>query len=284
MSYLQLPREAESGKGALCHGTFLKTWYAAAPARCFLRRFLTPDAHRAVQALFKDLTTRTTTPGMKNAVIMGRKTWASIPAKFRPLPNRVNVVLSRSADVRVLEGIPDEVLVSPSLEAAVTLLSNPPYAAIVENIFVIGGAAAFEEALSGTGPVACRTVYLTRVHTEVDCDVFVKPIDDTVYALADFKVRAMGKAWGHEALERRGIPPAGSPAVRGPFLWGTYNGPSLARCFCTYSQPRQSEKSIEFQFCTYRNRSLCHLERGIRPEGGAPPDRHEEYQYLDAIR
>ena len=49
-------------------------------------------------------------------------------------------------------------------------------------------------------------------------------------------------------------------------------------------QPRQAENSIEFQFCTYRNRSLCHLERGIRPEGAAPLTRHEEYQYLDAIR
>lgn len=36
----------------------------------------------------------------QNAVIMGRKTWSSIPAKFRPLNDRINVVLSASADVR----------------------------------------------------------------------------------------------------------------------------------------------------------------------------------------
>lgn len=48
-------------------------------------------------AYFKELTMRTADPAKQNAVVMGRKTWESIPPKFRPLPGRVNVVLSRSA-------------------------------------------------------------------------------------------------------------------------------------------------------------------------------------------
>ena len=48
-------------------------------------------------AYFKELTSKTAESGMQNAVIMGRKTWESIPPKFRPLPNRVNVVLTRKA-------------------------------------------------------------------------------------------------------------------------------------------------------------------------------------------
>lgn len=43
---------------------------------------------------FKKITTQTIDPLKKNAVIMGRKTWESIPPKFRPLPGRLNVVIS----------------------------------------------------------------------------------------------------------------------------------------------------------------------------------------------
>lgn len=45
-------------------------------------------------ALFARLTKWTMDSEKKNAVIMGRKTWESIPEKNRPLPNRLNIVLS----------------------------------------------------------------------------------------------------------------------------------------------------------------------------------------------
>ena len=50
-------------------------------------------------AYFARVTTRAP-EGSTNAVIMGRNTWESIPPKFRPLPGRANVVMSRSADYR----------------------------------------------------------------------------------------------------------------------------------------------------------------------------------------
>jgi dihydrofolate reductase len=46
-------------------------------------------------AYFKSLTSSVKTVGKQNAVIMGRATWDSIPAKFRPLKGRLNIVLSR---------------------------------------------------------------------------------------------------------------------------------------------------------------------------------------------
>lgn len=44
---------------------------------------------------FKSLTSEPRTPGNRNAVIMGRATWESIPLKFRPLQHRFNIVISR---------------------------------------------------------------------------------------------------------------------------------------------------------------------------------------------
>lgn len=49
----------------------------------------------AEMARFSKMTTVTTDRNKKNAVIMGRKVWESIPPKFRPLKKRFNVVLSR---------------------------------------------------------------------------------------------------------------------------------------------------------------------------------------------
>jgi len=48
-------------------------------------------------AYFKALTSSTRDRARRNAVVMGRKTWDSIPACFRPLAHRLNVVISRRA-------------------------------------------------------------------------------------------------------------------------------------------------------------------------------------------
>jgi NAD(P)-dependent dehydrogenase (short-subunit alcohol dehydrogenase family) len=75
----------------------------------------------ADMAYFRDVTTRTRAAGAQNAVVMGRKTWASIPAKFRPLKGRLNVVLSSGEEgaVRAAEGLPEGVLLAWSTPVAV---------------------------------------------------------------------------------------------------------------------------------------------------------------------
>lgn len=48
---------------------------------------------------FGKLTTKTTDKNKRNVVLMGRKVWQSIPEKFRPLKNRLNVVLSMTVNI-----------------------------------------------------------------------------------------------------------------------------------------------------------------------------------------
>ena len=90
-------------------------------------------------------------------VIMGRKTWDSLPARFRPLPGRANIVVTRqtgwaSAGAQVV----------PSLAQALTLARAAASQSAAKRIFVIGGAQLYAEAL----PLA--DVLLL---TEIDADL-----------------------------------------------------------------------------------------------------------------
>jgi dihydrofolate reductase len=118
-------------------------------------------------AFFKRITTEAPA-GRENAVLMGRKTYASIPPKFRPLRDRLNVVLSRQADLTVDPGV----VVLGSLEAALAGLGSRVDLA---RTFVIGGGELYAQAL--THP-ACARVHLTRVHARFDCDTFLAPFED----------------------------------------------------------------------------------------------------------
>ncbi len=89
-------------------------------------------------------------------VIMGRKTWESLPEAFRPLPGRLNVVISRQADYAA----PGAQVVS-SLEAALELAHDLP------EIFVIGGEQLYALAL----PQADRLL-LTEVEMDVAGDAW----------------------------------------------------------------------------------------------------------------
>jgi dihydrofolate reductase len=104
-------------------------------------------------ARFKALTTG-------NAVIMGRKTWESLPAKFRPLPGRRNIVVTRNASYRA-EGA----VVVTSLPAAVA-------AAQSDEAFVIGGAELYATAL----PLADR-LQLTEIDAAYEGDTWFPAID-----------------------------------------------------------------------------------------------------------
>ncbi len=89
-------------------------------------------------------------------VVMGRRTWDSLPPRFRPLPGRRNVVLTRQPGWAAPGAEP-----AASLQAARTLLAGAPRA------FVIGGAEVYALAL----PVADALV-LTEIDADLPGDTF----------------------------------------------------------------------------------------------------------------
>lgn len=111
---------------------------------------------------FRKLTSTTKTGSYQNAVVMGRKTWESIPLKHRPLNDRLNVVLTKDQNYQV----PNGVLKVASLDDALELLQDFP----VENCFVIGGGQIYDLCLRDK---RLRKVYLTEVDSEFDCDTFL---------------------------------------------------------------------------------------------------------------
>jgi len=106
----------------------------------------------------------------KNVVIMGRKTWESIPKAHRPLKGRINIVLSR----KNLE-LPDEVLLEHSFEDALNQAENLKNS---DKIFVIGGGSVFKHALKQP---SCNKLYITEVDGDFDCDVFFPRFDSDVF-------------------------------------------------------------------------------------------------------
>jgi len=97
-------------------------------------------------------------------VVMGRKTYESLPEKFRPLPNRINVVLSRNKFQT-----DKKVLIFPSLEKVLSEVTDPPD----NNFFIIGGAEIYRQAL----PLASK-IHLTIVDADIEGDTFFPQIND----------------------------------------------------------------------------------------------------------
>lgn len=117
---------------------------------------------------FKTLTTQTPSPKQKNAVIMGRKTWDSIPQAFRPLPARINVVLTRHP-------FSAGVLSADSLAAAFDQL-EARFKDRLHQIFVIGGQQVFEAALTS---LYCQALHLTHIQRTFQCDTFFPDFEGT---------------------------------------------------------------------------------------------------------
>ena len=103
---------------------------------------------------------RETTRG--KPVIMGRKTWESLPDAFRPLPGRNNIVVSRNPAYQ-----PARATLASTLNDAILKAGD------AEEVFVIGGAELYRLAL----PIADR-LYLTEIDQDFEGDVYFPDIEE----------------------------------------------------------------------------------------------------------
>jgi dihydrofolate reductase len=94
-----------------------------------------------------------------STVIMGRKCWESLPQKFRPLPNRLNVVLTKDKDYEA-----DGAIVAHDLESTLKAFKNSS-----SDIFIIGGAEIYKQSL-----IYADKLYLTRILSDVEGDVYLE--------------------------------------------------------------------------------------------------------------
>jgi dihydrofolate reductase len=104
---------------------------------------------------------------MGKPVIMGRKTWESLPRK--PLVGRTNIVLSRDGSFE-----PNGCVVCEDFSEAVGIARDQAEDDGAREICVIGGASVFEVALQ-----KAKRIYLTEVDAEVEGDVTLAPIDES---------------------------------------------------------------------------------------------------------
>lgn len=105
-----------------------------------------------------------------HAIITGRKNYESIPEKFRPLPNRTNIVITRQKDYNA----PGAVVVT-SIENALKYVTENHGN---EEVFLIGGADIYKQML-----YACNRIYLTRIHHSFEGDAFFGPLNENEWKL-----------------------------------------------------------------------------------------------------
>ena len=174
-----------------------------------------PWRNKTDMKYFRNVTTQRIDETKINAVIMGRKTFESL--NFRPLPNRLNIcITSRSpaTAVPLFTGhtyqplksnksmdfvhshFDPNVLFFNSLDSALKYLYKLK---TIENIFVIGGAMLYGEAIDHKD---CYELIVNEIDCQVECDAFFPEIDTTTYVVTESRDLS-GGAQNRRYIRRR---------------------------------------------------------------------------------
>jgi len=107
------------------------------------------------------------------SVIMGRKTWESLPEKFRPLPDRVNIIVSTTLPLPSKPTHHVFKTVKEATKFAETLIRKRGVK-VKPEIMYIGGQTIYEQVLDMG---ICSRLYITQVDNDVDGDTFFPDVD-----------------------------------------------------------------------------------------------------------
>ncbi|CAB0037335.1 unnamed protein product [Trichogramma brassicae] len=132
---------------------------------------------RKEMEFFTKMTSTTKDINKKNVVLMGRRTWECIPKKFKPLANRINMVLSSQTLDLGEDAIPCK-----SIAEAVQEITQGSLKDKVEQVWVIGGSSIYKAAMES--PYFHR-LYLTRVKKSFDCDTFFPELPEGLVLVKD---------------------------------------------------------------------------------------------------
>jgi dihydrofolate reductase len=103
-------------------------------------------------------------------VVMGRKCWESIPVKYRPLPNRVNVVVTRNEKY--------EAAGAATLGDINRVLTNLKGNGEDDEVFVIGGGEIYKQSFK-----FADRLFLTRIFTNIEGDIFLDGFNEEEWDL-----------------------------------------------------------------------------------------------------
>lgn len=134
---------------------------------------------------FADITTHTEKCDKLNAVVMGRRTWESLPSNKRPLPRRQNIVISSTMTCNDMHD-DKETWICPDIPMALERITS---SGNIDRVFVIGGSSLYEYAVHDP---ACTSAYISLVFDDERCDTHF-PLDAFNKAFQLEKVQGTSK-------------------------------------------------------------------------------------------
>eukprot|EP00557_Chaetoceros_sp_GSL56_P008950 CAMPEP_0176487824 /NCGR_PEP_ID=MMETSP0200_2-20121128/6358_1 /TAXON_ID=947934 /ORGANISM="Chaetoceros sp., Strain GSL56" /LENGTH=549 /DNA_ID=CAMNT_0017884719 /DNA_START=76 /DNA_END=1725 /DNA_ORIENTATION=- len=240
-------------------------------------------------AHFKRITSTPPGPDLINAVIMGRKTWESIPPKFRPLDNRTNVILSRRSKTMSLsppvaaapaaaecESKNENILHCTSLQDAIDTLKKMDR---VGNIFVIGGGEIYKESIESG--LVNRVIYteVSNLPPDTKFDTWFPNLDTDEWECHPFpgqEITTQSSGGGAEQSSKEEKKNGEEVDARANTLMNVDKKTNVQYQFLEYTR-KQSSNNKRQKLSSDMVEETVDIEQG-------PHVNPEEMQYLDLCR